>query len=162
MWGRGIGENFFFLPSYFFFCPCDFWLNFFPPLFPKHFIFHCEPQTFPLRSEFSLETSVVCCLVAKSCLTLLQPSPARLFCPWDFPGKNAGVGCHFLLQGIFLTQVLSLHLLHCRWIFFFFLPLRHQGSPSLSLNDRRWIGYTEALEKRDTSFPSPALFYLLA
>ena len=30
-----------------------------------------------------------------------------LFCdlyPWDFPGKNTGVGCHFLLQGIFLTQ----------------------------------------------------------
>ena len=24
---------------------------------------------------------------------------ARLFCPWDFPGKNTGVGCHFLLQG---------------------------------------------------------------
>ena len=24
----------------------------------------------------------------------------RLFCPWDFPGKNTGVGCHFLLQGI--------------------------------------------------------------
>ena len=25
--------------------------------------------------------------------------PARLLCPWDFPGKNNGVGCHFLLQG---------------------------------------------------------------
>ena len=24
--------------------------------------------------------------------------PTRLPCPWDFPGKNAGVGCHFLLQ----------------------------------------------------------------
>ena len=30
--------------------------------------------------------------------------PARLPCPWDFPGKNTRVGCHFLLQGIFLTQ----------------------------------------------------------
>ena len=30
--------------------------------------------------------------------------PARLLCPWDFPGKNTGVGCHFLLQGIFPTQ----------------------------------------------------------
>ena len=28
----------------------------------------------------------------------------RLFCPWDSPGKNIGVGCHFLLQEIFLTQ----------------------------------------------------------
>ena len=25
--------------------------------------------------------------------------PARLLCPWDFPGKNTGVGCHFFLQG---------------------------------------------------------------
>ena len=38
---------------------------------------------------------------------LLQPhrlQPARLFCPWDSPGKNTGVSHHFLLQGIFLTQ----------------------------------------------------------
>ena len=34
----------------------------------------------------------------------------------DFPGKNTGVGCHFLLQGIFPTQRLNLCLLHCRWI----------------------------------------------
>ena len=27
--------------------------------------------------------------------------PSRPFCPWGFPGKNTGVGCHFLLQGIF-------------------------------------------------------------
>ena len=47
------------------------------------------------------------------CLTLLQPrglQPTRLLCPWDSPGKNIGVSCHFLLQGIFLTQgsILSL------------------------------------------------------
>ena len=36
--------------------------------------------------------------------------PSRLLCPWDFPGKNAGVGCHFLLQGIFPTQGLNQHL----------------------------------------------------
>ena len=30
--------------------------------------------------------------------------PASLLCLWDFPGKNTGVGCHFLLQGIFLTH----------------------------------------------------------
>ena len=29
--------------------------------------------------------------------------PAKLLCPWDFPGKNTGVGCHFFLQRIFLT-----------------------------------------------------------
>ena len=38
--------------------------------------------------------------------------PARLFCPWDFPGKNTGVGSHFFLQKIFLTQGSDLHLLH--------------------------------------------------
>ena len=30
----------------------------------------------------------------------------------DSPGKNSGLGCHFLLQGVFLTQVLNPHLLH--------------------------------------------------
>jgi len=35
----------------------------------------------------------------------------RLFCPWDFPGKNIGTSCHFLLKGIFSTQGLKHHLL---------------------------------------------------
>ena len=38
------------------------------------------------------------------------PLPARFLCLWDFPGKNAGVGYHFLLQGIFLTQGSNPHL----------------------------------------------------
>ena len=33
-------------------------------------------------------------------------------CPWDFPGTNTGVGCHFLLQGILPTQGSNLGLLH--------------------------------------------------
>ena len=54
---------------------------------------------------------------AQSCLTLQSHGLklARLVCPWNFPGKNTGMGCHFLLQGIFLTQRLNLclfHLLH--------------------------------------------------
>ena len=42
----------------------------------------------------------------KSCPTLRPHGlqPARLLCPWDSPGKNTGVGCHALLQRIFLTQ----------------------------------------------------------
>ena len=51
--------------------------------------------------------------------------PAGLLCPWDSPGKNAGVGCHFLLQEIFLTQASNLNLLHCRQILY---RLSHQGS----------------------------------
>ena len=55
-------------------------------------------------------------LVTKSCLTVgphgLQP--ARLLCPLDSPGKNTGVVCHFLLQGISLTP----GLLHCGQILY--------------------------------------------
>ena len=45
--------------------------------------------------------------------------------PWDFPGKNAGVGGHFLLQGIFQTEGLNSHHLHWQVDS---LPLSHQGS----------------------------------
>ena len=37
--------------------------------------------------------------------------PTRLLYPRDSPGKNTGVRCHFLLQGVFLTQGLKLPLL---------------------------------------------------
>ena len=39
-------------------------------------------------------------------------APARLLCPWNFLGKNTGVGCRFLLWGIFPTQGLNSRLLH--------------------------------------------------
>ena len=42
------------------------------------------------------------------------------------------MGCHFLLQGIFLTQGSNLGLLHCRWILY---SLGHQGSPYGLLQD---------------------------
>ena len=51
--------------------------------------------------------------------------PARLLYPWDFPGKITGVGCHFLLQGIFPTQGLNLGLLHCRQTLY---RLSHKGN----------------------------------
>ena len=50
--------------------------------------------------------------VTQSCPTLCDPvvrSPPDSS-PWDFPGKSTGVGSHFLLQGIFLTQGLNLGL----------------------------------------------------
>ena len=45
-------------------------------------------------------------LVTQSCLLLCNPRTVanRVFCPWDSLGKNTGVGCHFLLQGIFPTR----------------------------------------------------------
>ena len=50
----------------------------------------------------------------------------RLLCPWDFPDQDTGVGCHFLLQGIFPTHELNPGLLHCRPILF---QLSYDGSP---------------------------------
>ena len=52
----------------------------------------------------------------------------------DFTGTNTEVGCHFLLQGIFLTQGLNLHLLHLGYWQADSLPLSHQGSPSLTID----------------------------
>ena len=51
---------------------------------------------------------------------------ARLLCSWNSLGKNTGVGCHSLLQGIFLTQGLNPGLPYCRQ---FLYHLSHQGSP---------------------------------
>ena len=44
--------------------------------------------------------------------------PTRLLCPWNSPGKNIGMGCHSLLQGILLTQGPNPGLLYCRQILF--------------------------------------------
>ena len=67
-------------------------------------------------------------LVTKSCPTLAIPwtVATRLLCPWNSPGKNTEVGCHFLLQGIFLTQESNPSLLHCRQIL---LPTELWGKP---------------------------------
>ena len=52
--------------------------------------------------------------------------PARLLHPWDFTGKNTGVGCCFLLQGIFPTQRSNLGIPHCKQTLY---CLSHRGSP---------------------------------
>ena len=65
----------------------------------------------------------VLCLVTQSCLTLCDsmdcslPGSSILF-HGDSLGKNIGVGCHALLQGIFQTQGSNPGLLHCRWILY--------------------------------------------
>ena len=44
--------------------------------------------------------------------------PVRLLCLWNSPGKNTGVGCHSLLQGLFPCQGWNLGLLHCEQILY--------------------------------------------
>ena len=66
--------------------------------------------------------------ITQSCLTLCHPMDCSL--PGSsiqgiFPGKNIGVGCHFLLQGIFPTQESNPSLLHCRQMID---QLRYEGS----------------------------------
>ena len=66
----------------------------------------------------------------------LQPHglyPLRLLCPWDFPSRNTGMGCHYPFRGLFLIQVLNLHLL---WLLHWqadSLPLAPPGKPLFSI-----------------------------
>ena len=62
--------------------------------------------------------------------------PIRFLHPWDSPGKNTGVGCHFLLQGIFQTQGSNPGLLHRRQTLY---PLSHQGSPCILQEHSRFF-----------------------
>ena len=82
----------------------------------------------------------------------LQPHelPTRLLCPWNFPGKNIGVGCHFQHQGIFLNQGSNLplpRLLHQQADF---LPLSHLRNLkyciiSLIVDFKKWYRLTDEL-----------------
>ena len=80
-------------------------------------------------SEKASSAQVHCACVLSQSRVWLFGTPwtvARLLCPWDSPGKDTGVGCHALLQGIFPTQRSNPGLLHCSWILY---HLSHHGSP---------------------------------
>ena len=89
-------------------------------------------------------TCVYACVCVCSAMSdSLQPcglKPASFLLPWDFPGKDTGLGCHFLLQRIFLTWG-SLESLKSRDLLSLLsphwqagsLPLCHLGSPDLYL-----------------------------
>ena len=71
------------------------------------------------------------CLGTQSCLSLCDPvdcSPPGSSVHGDAPGKNTGVSCHALLQGIFPTQGSNSGLSHCRQILY---QLSYQGSPKV-------------------------------
>ena len=70
--------------------------------------------------------------VAELCLSLcnlMACSPPGSWVHGDSPGKNTGVACCVLLQGIFPTQGLNPGLLHCRWILYYLSY--YQPIPSL-------------------------------
>ena len=81
----------------------------------------------------------MCCagLVTQLCPTLCNPmncSPPGSSVHGDSPGKNTGVGCHALLQGIFPIQGSNTGFPHCRWILY---HLSHEGSPWIL----EWVVY---------------------
>ena len=93
-----------------------------------------------------LSLCAVLCLVVQACPTLcnsMDCSPPGSSLHGDSPGKNTGVGCHALLQGIFPTQGSNPGLLHWRRILYW---LSHQGSPSILV----WVAYPPC---RGSSWP---------
>ena len=89
-------------------------------------------QVMGTTAELLLGLIPACCVLSCSVIPVLFDPidyTTRLLCPWHVPGKNTGVGCHFLLQGIFLTQGSNPGLLHWQADS---LPLSHLQSPSHS------------------------------
>ena len=70
-----------------------------------------QPLCFLRRIQLDIHISVFGCSVMSDSLRPHGLQPSRFLCPRGFPGKNTGVGCHFLLQGVFPTQGSKLHLL---------------------------------------------------
>ena len=79
--------------------------------------------------------------------------PARLLCPWNFPGKNTGVGCHLLPRGsslpkIFQTQGSNPRLLHEQENS---LPLSHLGSLRTKIHDNIRIKHEKKVNSMNVS-----------
>ena len=72
--------------------------------FPSHLGHHRAEQSSSAIQQV-LSSYFMCVCVSHSVMSVsLRPhglQPTRLLCPQNFPGKNAAVGCHCLLQGIF-------------------------------------------------------------
>ena len=95
------------------------------------FLFHLECAKG--AATCSIVYPWLCVQVAPAVSNSLWPHglwPPRRLCPGDFPGKNTGVGCYALLQGIFLTQGSNTPLLHLLHWQAGSLPLAPPGSPN--------------------------------
>ena len=87
--------------------------------------------------------------VIQSCPTLcnhMDRSPPGSSVFGILPGKNTGVGCHALLQGIFLTHGSNSGLLHCRQILY---CLSHQGSPLIHGSHKYFFVWERSLFRCD-------------
>ena len=80
-----------------------------------------------------MKLQVCVCSVVSNSFATPRTIATRLLCPWDFPGKNSGVGRHSLLQEIFLTQGSNPHFLCLLQWQANSLPLHHLGIPKVIL-----------------------------
>ena len=62
--------------------------------------------------DMTVKAMHVCTLSHVQLFATRQTVACQAPLSWDYPGKNTGVGCHFLLQGIFPTQGLDPYLLY--------------------------------------------------
>ena len=127
-------------------------INFFWGYLPFHLFMLCFSKSIIfLKPKTAFEVSVFyntsnsfagLCVYVLSCLSYVclfataWTLAHQLLSPWNSPGKNTGVGCCALLQGIFLTQGLNLPLLHWQ---LGSLPLEPPGSSSVQVC-RKYLG----------------------
>ena len=112
--------------------------------------YHCwqySIYSMPLGWGLCFLLVAVLCSVMSDSLWPHGWQPTRLLCSWYFPGKNTGVGCHFLLQGIFPTQESNpclLYLVHWQTGS---LPLHHwEATSSLAVGCwLPWVPYHDEL-----------------
>ena len=97
--------------------------------FEQEWIYMAESPALHLKSSHC--SSAMCvswwAQSAQLCNPMQRSTPGSSI--WDSPGKNTGLGCHFLLYGIFPTYGSNPGLLHCRWILY---CLGYQGRPLIS------------------------------
>ena len=123
-----------------------------------------QPHNIPVNGQIIIMYStglllMHVCVHTKSYPTLLWPPRTvthQLLYPWDSPGKNTGVGCHFLLQRIFLTQESNpclLHLLHWQADF---LPLRQPQFISVQFSRSVMSDSLQPHELQHARLPCPS------
>ena len=85
----------------------------------------CSWSRFNILKVLYVSHALMCAQSPQSCPTLcdlMDSSPPSSSVHGIFPGEYTGVGCHFLLQGIFSTQwsnLCLLRLLHCKWVLYY-------------------------------------------
>ena len=92
---------------------------------------NCLHQLLVNFKTYTISVKCASCSVMSDSLQPLGLQPTRLLCPWNSPGKNTGVDCHTLLQGIFPTQELNLRLLCLLHWQAGYLPLEPPAKPQI-------------------------------